>query len=44
MGEHFFKSDFGNIAYDYYQLKKFNHKVIQIAHGIRAQRALYLAS
>lgn len=33
MGGHFFKSDFGNIAYDYYQPKKFNHKVIQIAHA-----------
>ncbi len=42
MGEHFFKSDFGNIAYDYYQPKKFNHKVIQIAHGMVEHKGRYI--
>lgn len=39
--EMFFKSDFGNVAYDCYIPKDFNQRVIQIAHGMVEHRGRY---
>ncbi len=42
MQQYSFKSDFGNIVYDYYQPKNFNHKIIQIAHGMVEHKGRYI--